>query len=251
MPFKGFRRRSSSETSSSASSAATTPNSATQPSPLSLAVACPSILEHPFDGDDDVIPNAPGEAEAFDGVGDTSGSQIEIGDEQIDLNPFDPSISDELRFQERMQLQAAAEAAANTSPQSFPERFRRVFGSSSSPSSKTPRRLTASSSSSGGGPSSPPAPWRMSFHRRRSSLVDTPLVEADEEEDYVNAAQGLDHSNHRRGIVEDPGVVLLRTSRAGTPDKWGLVPLAQAQSREDIVRRPEGYEMGGPKSTRM
>lgn len=242
--------RGSAPSTSSGSSAASSANSATQPSPLALAVGQPSILEHPTEDEDDVAaPDAFPDGEPLDDDMDLGGggSHIEIGDEQVDDNPFDPSLSDEWYIEDIVKRRAAANAAKGKTGGSPLRLLSKVLGSPpSSPRSQRPPSTLMSSSSSGNLSPGQSAPWRMNFRRRRTSSVDEPLHEADEEDDLsydrsAGPSQGRGHDNKRRTIVQEPGILLSGTS----PKKFGLLSLADAQGRSDIVRRPEGFEMNG------
>lgn len=254
-PSLGHAR--SSTSTSSGSSALSTPNSGAQASPLALAVTHPAILENPLEDDDGIAVPNPTEAgeTAFDGAAGEcgDGSYIVIGDEQIDENPFDPSVSDEVYARELEQRLAAAQSAQATGrhgatpPGSI---LCRVFSSSqaSPPSIRSQRPPPAIVASQSGGSVSSSRPWRMNLRRpRAASVADTPLPEADEEADEDTNGGARGHEDKKRAIVQEPGVVLSGTS----PQKWGLLSLQEAQGRSDIVRRQEGFEMSEASPTGM
>ncbi|KAI0084983.1 hypothetical protein BDY19DRAFT_468910 [Irpex rosettiformis] len=214
----------------------------------------------------EVVPADPGD-EAVDEL--AGPSHIEISDAILDPHPFDPSYCDEQWY---ITLQEAARAQSTDitrrSPTAaaavrFLARHRRP-GPSRSTSGIFTRVFGGGGGNNGGGggggggspgspsetgatpapgilasPSSPGSAWRMNLARhRRSSTVGAPLMEGDEEDDNETAG-GVGHERNRRAAVQEPGVLL----HASSPQKWGLVPLQEAQERSDIIRRVEGFEM--------
>lgn len=166
----------------------------------------------------DILEDADGE--------DERPAVISIGDEQIDEHPFDPSLPDEIHY--RMMLQQAAQASEQISSTSasLPERVSRLFAARpppaaiASPPAESPR--TSGS-------------WFAKLRPRRDSH--------DLEE--VSPADAL---ARERGVrVQEPGAVVSCTK--GPSKSLHLVPLDQAQKREDIIRRPEGFELAERKDS--
>ena len=135
---------------------------------------------------------------------------IEIGPEQIDENPFDPSIPDE-EYLKMLRLRAAQ------SPQSPTGSGARLLARFA---------INGSKSKNSGARGAPPS-WRSRFKRRVS--------------DEPEQAMSRTTATEKRQQVPEPGVVLScnRNPRAN----WNLVPLDAAQGRNDIAHRPEGFEM--------
>lgn len=154
---------------------------------------------------------------------------ITVEDEQIDEFPFDPSIPDEMLFQQ--------DAYDN-------ERRPLVKRTVAPPAHTLLSRLLPSSSSSiiHSSPSIPSMPSHM--HGR-------------EEAESESFAHRLVARFHRRRPVDgegggggsgdgvEPGVLL--SSRSPAAAKMRLVPLAEAQGRPDIANRPEGFELAEAK----
>ncbi|KAI0682730.1 hypothetical protein BC835DRAFT_1424073 [Cytidiella melzeri] len=233
--------------------------------PLPLALATARLLQPPIESEaEDTLPAHNEGLEDYDDDDQGRRRQIEISDAMIDENPFDPSWCDEEWYRHEQQLQQALHSQRGSPSQSSTRLslsrhsstglLSRVFrGSPGSPGSSRSPRIGSGppsvlASPTGGAGGSSAAPWRMNFRHRRGSTVDAPVAEEDEEDDHEGTAGGggVGHDHNRRGNVQEPGVLLSGTS----PKKWGLVPLAEAQGRSDIVRRAEGFEMQQGSSSR-
>ncbi|KAI0339341.1 hypothetical protein BDW22DRAFT_621355 [Trametopsis cervina] len=250
LPVMPFTRRhgSSGSTASSGSPGAHGPS----PLPPTIATRSNVLLEDPNEHEDTVAaPHAPSEAgvaRSSSGEGGApNASFIEISGELVDENPFDPAFGYEPWYLDELSAQHASAPATvpPSSPttaawQTFFRKFAQGANSQGGRPSPAPRGLVPSASVGGGG--GPTAPgWRKSFRRSlvRSASMDATLPAIDEEESESGGAAGTLHGARHRSVVQEPGIVLSRTA----PQKWGLVPLSEAQGRGDIMRRPEGFEM--------
>lgn len=151
---------------------------------------------------------------------------ITVEDEQIDEFPFDPSIPDEMLFQQDAYNNERRPLVKRTVPP---------------PAHTLLSRLLPSSSSILPSPSIPSTPSHM--HGR-------------DEAESESFAHRLVARFHRRRPVDngggdgsgegvEPGVLL--SSRSPAAAKMRLVPLAEAQGRPDIANRPEGFELAEAK----
>lgn len=194
---------SSSDSSSTSSSRLSTPSSASSfsaqsSSPLGASVACPDILE---DEDEERPPC------------------IEIGDEQIDDSPFDPSIPDEMYWQ---MMQQAASAPASPTSGSLHERIAKLLHSSRP-------RSSISSGTSDGPPPSSVIPWKSKFKKRK--------------DDALQDGQEPTTGGDRRATIHEPAEVISCTKRPTTT----LISLEQARAMDNIVHRLEGFEIAEKK----
>jgi hypothetical protein len=144
---------------------------------------------------------------------------IEVGDELVDDAPFDPSIPDEIYWQMRQQALSLATSSSTTS-RSLQEYFSRLLNSQKSGRYHIPPSTAISPS--------PPSvvSWKSVFRSRRENAS------------QEGREDGL-LSQDRRVRVQEPAEIISCTGRPPAV----LIPLDQAQGREDIVHRMEGFEM--------
>ncbi len=194
---------SNASSSSSASTTSSASSSVYQPSPLAFV----SESSCP-----DIVEDEDGEDD-----GDNA-PNIFIGEEQIDESPFDPSIPDEV-YVRMMNMRSPVQNDAAEAP---PARNLRTSLS----------RIVSNSSTRNTIPQSPgrTSSWRSRFKFKRQDSV--------EQEDSQDAVL-LGHQ--KRDYVPEPGVVI--SSRHPASMRWNLIPLDTAQTRSEISRRPEGFEM--------
>ena len=234
----------------------------------------PESEEAPKHPNEEGVTNADDDEEAnptFQPIDPPGGpNHIEISDAMVDPNPFDPSYCDQewyIALHEAARVQSVDITSSSPTaiafarilarsrrpgmPQSPTGLLSRVFGSNgggggTGGGGSSPRNSRTMSRSPRSGPpgilatpSSPGSAWRMNLSRhRRGSTVGAPLVEGDEDDD-CDTVGGIGHEHNRRGVVQEPGVLLSGTS----PKTWGLMSLQEAQERGDIMRRAEGYEL--------
>lgn len=143
---------------------------------------------------------------------------LSISDEQVDEHPFDPSIPDEMYW--RMMQHAASSAPASPVSSSFHDRVSRLFAA------HMPHRAGAL-------PTATVSPPAQEPHRASSSWLSKLRARRES-----HNTEGPDPASPE---APEEGTVLSCTKR---PRKsLRLVSLDQAQQREDIIHRPEGFEL--------
>ncbi|GJE92332.1 hypothetical protein PsYK624_084860 [Phanerochaete sordida] len=143
---------------------------------------------------------------------------ISISDEQVDEHPFDPSLPDELYVRMAQQAAACAPPGASPTAGSLHERVSRLFAlhrAGAPPPATLPGSPTDTPQRAGS--------WLAKLRPRRESHADA------------------DAPPSPTGPAREPGTVLACTKRPRRSLR--LVPLDQAQQREDIIRHPEGFEL--------
>ncbi|EKM53185.1 uncharacterized protein PHACADRAFT_259361 [Phanerochaete carnosa HHB-10118-sp] len=214
-----YRKRSSvwsvGSTGSSSSISTSTVASSPITTPGLLPITCSDVPED-ADGEDEQPP------------------MISISDEQVEEHPFDPSIPDEMYC--RMMLRAASSEQSppvSSTSGGFHERVSRLFAA------HIPRRAVSPPNATAGSPSEssrPSGSWLSRLRPRRESH--------DSEEAVPVSAQA---SAECRARAQELATVISCTKRPS--GSLCLVSLDQAQRREDIVHRPEGFELAERKDS--
>lgn len=206
MPYKRPSIWSVGSSGSNTSASTSGSSSALTPSPLAAAIACSDIAE--ADDEDERPPI------------------ITIGDEEIDENPFDPSLPDEIYYEMMQQAASSNRGSPPPTPSRLPERFVRLLSAQ-----KVHRNVPPPASIPS--PPSTSTSWRSKFRLRREGSAGEHSPDPDT----------LEHGPS--GPVREQSSVVRCTKRPRR--SLHLIPLDVAQSREAIVRHPEGFEIAEAK----